>query len=270
MAIEYRPSGEAQAVAQAGRTIGAGERAKEERSRAERKQQRSLEAQARDAAKAWEWQKFILNSQQDFAHEQRMRQAQLDAEARAKEWEVEKMQLASQFDFEQDEKERLKRKATYVAGKEAIDNNEGLTDQQKEIAHFLLSSKYTDIPEAATGLGYKPQSGRQGLFDFGLGETPNLSPTGTPNPTVNNPLGLNVENVPISQLPQVVLNLEAQSKFEVISPDGDKETIDADQWPDYKARGYILAAINKLQKQSQERRETEKVVSGILAGGGGI
>jgi len=49
--------------------VGAGERAKEERARAEREQQRALEMQARDAARAWELQKLILNSQQDFAHE---------------------------------------------------------------------------------------------------------------------------------------------------------------------------------------------------------
>ena len=155
MAIEIRPSGEAQAVAQAGRVVGAGERAKEERARAEREQQRALEMQARDAARAWELQKLILNSQQDFAHEQRMRQAQLDAEARAREWEVEKMELASRFDFEQDEKKRLRRKATLDSGMESI-NNSDAPEKEKEIARFTLKSKYMDVEGYEDVLGIKP------------------------------------------------------------------------------------------------------------------
>ena len=253
MGIRKEQPGAAKAAAQAGLAIGKGKRAEEDRARTEREQARAqqiaVQQSARQAALEWEQQKMLLNSQQDFAHEMRMRQAQLDKEARAEEWQTEKMELVSKFDFEQEEKERIRRTATYNAGKESIDDNEGLTDEQKAQANFLLSTKYTDIPEAAAGLGMKPQTSKQGLFDFGLDTGAGLTPEGTASPTVDNPLGLNIENIPVSQLPQAVLNLEAQNKFEVISPDGETETIDADQWPDYKARGYLLASIVRQQGQ---------------------
>jgi len=248
MGIRLEQPGAAKAAATAGAMIGKGKRAEEDRVRAEREQARAdqmaAQQSARKVAMEWEQQKMMLNSQQDFAHEMRMRQAGLDAEARSREWEVEKMELHSKFDFEQDEKERLRRKAEYTAGRDSIDKNEGLTDEQKNTANFLLSTKYSDLSEAATGLGLKPES-KKGLFDFGLGSDTGLTPGGTATPTADNPLGLNIENIPVSQLSQTVLDLEAQNKFEVISPDGKKETIDANDWPVKKVQGYILASILK-------------------------
>lgn len=250
MAITIRQPGEAKVAAQAGAIIGKGKRAEENRARGEREQARVQQIQAqqeaRQAAMEWDLQKMLLNSQQDFAHEMRMRQAGLDAEARAREWQVEKMEIASKMDFAEEEKERIRRTATYNAGSETIDNNEGLTDTQKADAHFRLSSRYTDIPEAAAGLGLRPDS-KKSLFDFGLDT--GLTPGGTPNLTANNPLGLNIQNISTEQLPQAVLDLESQNKFEVISPDGETEIIDADQWVDYKARGYLLASIVRQQGQ---------------------
>lgn len=81
----------------------------------------------------------------------------LETEERARAWELEKMEITSRMDFEQSEKERLRKKATFNSGIETIDNNEGLTDTQKDTARFLLASKYTDIDEAAPYLGLKPQ-----------------------------------------------------------------------------------------------------------------
>ena len=162
MGIRREQPGAAKAAAQAGTVIGKAKRAEEDRARAEREQARAqqiaAQQSARQAALDWEQQKMLLNSQQDFAHEMRMRQTRLDAEARAREWEVEKMEMASRMDFEQGERERLRRIATYNAGKEAIDNNEGLTDVQKDTAHFYLSSRFYDVPEAAAGLGLRPQT----------------------------------------------------------------------------------------------------------------
>lgn len=250
MPIRIEQPGAAKAATQAGVLIGKGKRAEEERARAEREQARAQQIAAQQAARKaaieWEQQKMLLNSQQDFAHEMRIRQAGLDAEARSREWQVEKMELASRIDFEQDEKERIRRKAEYTAGRDSINDNENLTDGQKNMANFMLSTKYTDVSEAAIGLGLKPDS-KKGLFDFGLDT--DLTPSGTPGPTVDNPLGLNIESIPISQLPQAVLGLESANKFEVISPDGETETIDADQWPDYKARGYLLASIVRQRGQ---------------------
>ncbi len=251
MAIRKEQPGASVAAAQAGLAIGKGKRAEEDRARAEREQARAqqiaAQQSARQAAMEWEQQKMLLNSQQDFAHEMRMRQAGLDKEARAEEWQTEKMEMTSRFDFEQDERERIQRKAEYTAGRDSINENENLTDTQKAAANFNLSIRYTDISEAAVGLGMKPQTGKQGLFNLGLNT--GLTPSGTASPTVDNPLGLNIQSIPTEQLPQAVLDLEAQNKFEVISPDGETETIDADQWPDYKARGYLLASIVRQQGQ---------------------
>jgi hypothetical protein len=255
MAISYRPSGEAKAVAAAGAQIGQAQA----RQRAEAQAQRNAEIQA---AQDWELQKMMMNSQQDFAHEMRLRQAELDREARAKEWEVEKMELRSKFDFEQAEKERLRRKSIFNSGVETIDNNQGLTDEQKNIAKFRLAEKYPDIEESGQYLGLKQS--KEGLFNFN--EEPTPTATNVPGvPTANNPLGLNITegvNTPVSTLPQAVLQLESQNKLEVISPDGKQETISVEQWPKYKADGYVLSQIKRLR---------EKNVSGILAGGyGGI
>jgi hypothetical protein len=231
MAIEIRPTGEAAAVSQAGQQIGQAEKAK-------REQQISLERQAQDAARAWEIQKFILNSQQDFAHEQRMRQADLDVEARAKEWEREKMELASRLDFEQDEKKRLRDKAMLDSGMETIDDSDA-PEPEKARARFNLKSKFMHIEGYEETLGFNPKGG---LFDFGIDRG-----TPTDQPTASNPLGLDIvaTTVPTQGMSDVTLSLEQQNKFNVISPDGKKETIDADQWPDYKARGYVLAQISR-------------------------
>ena len=114
MAISIRPSGEAGAVAQAGQVIGQAQRAEEER-------KAGREAQAREIAYAWEAQKMLLNSQQEFAHEQRLVQSQLDRDARAQEWEVEKMEMRSRMDFEQEEKERIRKVGALQNSLSAID-----------------------------------------------------------------------------------------------------------------------------------------------------
>ena len=102
-----------------------------------------------------------MRSQLDFQQELRDKQYEYDKFNRAKEWDLKKMELHSQLDFEQEEKERLRKKATFNAGIESIDKNEGLTGEQRNDAKFNLASKYTDIPEAAQYLGLKSQTERQ-------------------------------------------------------------------------------------------------------------
>jgi len=150
MAISYRPTGEAQAAAQAGKTIGQGQA----RQKAAEQSQRMTEIQM---AKDWEMQKMLLNSQQDFAHEIRLRQAELDKEARAMEWETEKMEIVSRLDFEQDEKERLRYKAEYKAGRDALNKNkDNMGNAEYAKAEYELNKLYAGkgIPEADSKLGY--------------------------------------------------------------------------------------------------------------------
>ena len=220
----------------------------------DKKQEEQFRLDIIAAAKDWERQKMLMNSQQDFAHEMRMRQAELDREARAQEWFNEKLELVSRLDFEQEEKERQRKKSIFNSGIDTIDKNEGLSDSQKDIAKFMLASKYTDTEEAGQYLGLKPQTQKTGLFNLG-GEEASM-PTGVPGvPTADNPLGLNITETPVSTLPQAVLALEQESKFEVISPDGKQETIDSGQWPDYKTRGYVLAQIRRLRDQRRTIKE---------------
>jgi len=223
---------------------------------AERKQEEQFRLDIIAAAKDWEMQKMLMNSQQDFAHEMRLRQAELDREARAQEWFNEKMELASRMDFENSEKERLRRKSIFNSGIETIDKNEGLSDLQRDTAKFMLATKYTDIEEAGQYLGLKPQKQNTGLFNLGGQETQQPLPYGVS--TDANPLGLNITegaSTSLSALSQEVLSLEQQNKFEVISPDGQQETISAEQWPEYKTKGYVLAQIRNLKNQRRSIRQ---------------
>jgi hypothetical protein len=180
MGIEIRQPGEAKAAATAGTMIGRAERAKEERARTEREQeqatQMAFQERARQVAMDWELQKMVLNSQQDFAQEQRLRQVELEKEARAREWEYEKMELASRIDFEQSEKERIRDTSLYRAAKTNIYDNKNLTDERKQSAHYQLDTIYAPkgVDEAVEGLGYKPQAEKQPSVEQQKWET--LSP----------------------------------------------------------------------------------------------
>ena len=200
-----------------------------------------------------------MNSQQDFAHEMRMRQADLDKEARAEEWQTEKMELASRLDFEQDEQERLRDNAEFEAGDKTITESD-MPETEKPRARFKNAMLHPNAKGAAKYFGFYEQ--KQGLFAFGE-EAPPPPPAVSGAATVDNPLGLNIESIPVSQLPQAVLGLEAQNKFEVISPDGNKETIDADQWPDKKAQGYILSQISKLRGGASFEDELKEITKGL-------
>lgn len=239
MAIVLK-KGEAKRAAGVGQAIG-------QARLAEQQKQIKIRQAAEDRAVELELQKIEMLETQDFNKKLRDRQFAIDAEERARQWQIEKMELASRMDFEQEEKERLRKKAIFNSGIESIDSNEGLTDEQKKIAKFQLASRYMDIEEAAPYLGLKPQQGT-GLFNLGGEEETPLTPTGS----VNDPLGLGVttnapDAAPVSALPQAVLSMEQRSEFEVISPDGEKETITADNWPVYKSKGYVLAQIKRQE-----------------------
>jgi len=144
MSIRKEQPGGAKAAATAGAIIGKGERAKEDRARAERQQAQAAQDQARQLAIQWEQQKMLLNSQQDFAHEQRMRQAGLEAEARAREWDVEKMEIRSRIDFEAEEKDRRRVMDEAVVGLKAIDK-------------YVKEGKGTEADVQELRLGYEIQ-----------------------------------------------------------------------------------------------------------------
>lgn len=163
MGIEIRPSGEAAGYAQAGTIIGQAEKGKEERARAERQaeqsQQIAAQNSARQMAQEWEIQKMLLNSQQDFAHEQRLRQADLDTEARAKEWEVDKMEMRSKLDFEQEEKERVRDNVVAVAGEKTLLESP-MSDEERSRGLFNLWRQHPDSPNLQKYSGMEPQTDR--------------------------------------------------------------------------------------------------------------
>lgn len=273
MAIVKQQHGTGAFYAQAGSMIGKARRAEEAKVAAAREAEQAARIQQQILSQQHQRELREFDAQLSLEREKRQRLWALQAEDRARQWQIEKMEMVSRMDFEQNEKERLRKKAVFNSGIETIDNNEGLTDTQKETAKFLLATKYTDIEEAGQYLGLKPQTQKTGLFNLGGEETP--PPSTVPGvPTADNPLGLNITegvSTPLSTLPQSVLALEQRNEFEVISPDGKQETIRADEWPEYKARGYVLAQIKRQREKAETRRRTEETVSGILAGGyGGV
>lgn len=166
MAIEIRQQGEPELYAKAGVAIGQAERAKEERARADRAAEQAAQDRARQAAQEWDLQKMLLNSQQDFAHQQRLHQSDLDGEARAKEWEVQKMELRSQMDFQQDEQERTKniqsitnQLTTLDKFKDQIDPGQ-YTDKLFELQTSLDNAKAGGSVTA----GRLPPGGKEGII----------------------------------------------------------------------------------------------------------
>ena len=120
MAITIQQPGAAKAAAAAGTAIGKGQRAKEDRARAEREQitttqqvaraaQRADQQKAQQVAMDWELQKMQMRSQQEFEQELRDKQREFDKFNRAKDWDLEKLELRSHIDFEMEEKERTEK-----------------------------------------------------------------------------------------------------------------------------------------------------------------
>jgi len=109
MAITIQPTNLSTLYAEAGKMVGEAKRKEKEQIAAREAEQQKHQKEMQNTAQQWEMQKMLLNSQQDFAHEQRVYQARLEAEARSREWEVEKMEIASKLDFEREEKERQRK-----------------------------------------------------------------------------------------------------------------------------------------------------------------
>lgn len=206
MAIEIRPSGEPVAIAQAGLAIGQAEREKEERARAERAAEQASQDRARQMAMEWDAQKMLLNSQQDFAHEQRLHQTDLEAEARAKEWEVQKMVLRSQMDFQQEEQARQKEYDEFLTTEKYIRDkvtSGELPPEKAEDLYFMNAYQHSklDKPEVVARLGgsteyvqkiqgvgaekgiFTPSNIQKGLGVIATGAP--TSPMGIPLPTLS-------------------------------------------------------------------------------------
>lgn len=139
MGIEIHQQGEAELYAKAGHAIGAAQKAEKEQALAVQHENMLIEVaerrRAEQASRDWEFQKMQLNSQQDFAHEQRLHQADLEGEARSKEWEVQKMELRSQADFQQEEQERQQKITRIKNAKLAI-------EREHDAGHFPDERQY--------------------------------------------------------------------------------------------------------------------------------
>ena len=111
MAIRIEQPGASESAARAGSIIGKGQRAAEDRARAEREMVRKEEEKARAKAQKisleWELQKMADQSRRAYEREMRQEDYRLAAEDRAAAWEIEKMELTSRHDFEQEEQERM-------------------------------------------------------------------------------------------------------------------------------------------------------------------
>lgn len=158
MGIEIRQPGEAKLAVMEGTAIGQAERAKEERARADRAAEQAAQDRARQVAQEWDLQKMMLNSQQDFAHQQRLHQADLEAEARSKEWEVQKLELRSQMDFQKKEQARQKEYDEFLATDKYINDKVASgewTPERAEGPLFMNAYRHPhlDKPEIVARLG---------------------------------------------------------------------------------------------------------------------
>jgi len=258
MGIEIRPTGEAKATAKAGQQISQAKAA--ETARQEAAQQQEIDLRTRGLE--WEMEKAQMRSAQDFAHELRVNQARLEGEARAKEWEVEKLDIVSKADFMKKEQARLDKHNKFTGTINYIDELEQsgnyspkqIQDMKIRAALPYEREGFDEVAEILGAAGYFGTADRKkGLFDLG-GEA------GIEG-TAGDPLNLNIQPLPVSQLSQEQLSFEQQNKFEVISPDGKTEIIDATDWAQYKADGYILSSVKKQKTQSQTPRSVRKVGS---------
>lgn len=244
-----------------------------ELARQEEQQQQQMALQIMSMKQREDLARF--QAQLNLEREKRARAWQVETEERAKAWELEKMETVSRLDFERKERQRQQALEEYNTKEKVIMDSpllEGMDDKKEDIKLKLKLDAIGVSPTLFPELFPELEKRKQSMFDFSEGgEVTSFPETGTGQPSPENPLGLNIVNVPTAQLSKEVMSLEAQNKFEVISPDGKKETINASQWPEYKTKGYLLAAIVRQREQVEERRKTQETVSKVLAGGyGGI
>jgi len=272
MGIRIEQPGGAKAAATAGTMIGKADRAKEDRARAERQQAQAAQDQARQMAMQWEQQKMLLNSQQDFAHEQRLRQAQLEGEARSREWDVEKMEIRSRIDFEGEEKERRRVMDEAVTGIKAIDkyvkSGKGTeTDVQQLRLGYEIQKETGKMPPNSllqSSKPTKPKSNTEQMRELEAGMTLKGF---TEQDVVD--AGLNPADYPGITQPEVTPELPPapQGKVWVKSPDGQTGLLSERELtlPQYKEYTRVdEETLNQPEEQSTEpEEETEGM--GLMA-----
>lgn len=201
MAIEIRQQGEAGLYAQAGHAIGAAQKAEREQQIAVQRENMLIEnaerRRAEQVSRDWDLQKMVLNSQQDFAHQQRLHQADLEAEARSKEWEVQKMELRSQMDFQKEEQARQKEYDEFLSTEKYIRDKVASSELPKEKAddlYFMNAYQHSNLnkPEIVARLGGTAEyiqrvktgrSGEESTVETALRNLGGATGDGTPPPT---------------------------------------------------------------------------------------
>lgn len=243
MAIRTQQVESGTAAAKSGAQLGKAQREKEN---IDRKAQQD----AHKASLDWEVQKAAMRSQQEFAQELQDKQFRYDMFNASKAWDIEKMQTASRIDFEREERVRQQKL-------DGIDKAEAQLDKEVE------SGREDEDSEQIKALRSHYQQQRIAI-EYGVRPAPYLRERTNQSKLsllsggediandIANPLGFNMDTPSgtiIKPASKEQLQLEAEQKFRVISPDGDEEIIDAADWADYKTRGYILADIVKLRGQ---------------------
>jgi len=168
MAIRIEQPGASESAARAGSIIGKGQRAAEDRARAEREMVRKEEEKARAKAQKvsleWELQKMADQSRRAYEREMRQEDYRLAAEDRAAAWEIEKMELTSRHDFEQEEQERMQNlariDAKILALKKAQEDKQftGREPEYQSMLFNLEQQKYGIKNPRALAKEAKPRS----------------------------------------------------------------------------------------------------------------
>lgn len=165
MAIVYRPTGEAAAIAQAGGAIGKAQRAEEDRAAARQFAMQQAQIKHSKEMAKFEAELRLQRDQQGMLWE-------LEKENRAKAWDLEKMELRSRNDFMEEERERAETLKDFKLAMKAI-------DEQRVGNGGYLSDAQADAFQLQVTMSRfgKTQIGQEALMQgFGLQQERGLTP----------------------------------------------------------------------------------------------
>lgn len=193
MGISIRQPGETTDTARAGAIIDKGQRAQEERARAEREAVRKAEEKARmkaqETAMAWELQKMQMESQRAYMRETRQEDYRLAAADRAAEGAIDRIEFSKNLDHQYKEKQRLEKISRAQAKYDRVKKHiaEGLVDPpekswQTKTMLWDLSREIDELSPRAMPKQDQMAEYLQSLMP-GVADSPEIQPA-NPMPTM--------------------------------------------------------------------------------------
>jgi hypothetical protein len=238
-----------------------------------------VEASQIEAQRAEE--RYARAKQMDFQREMAEFEAglQMEGQKMAKQWELQKMQLASQHDFalrewekeaefKKDATNRIRKQDEFELIKKQINDNSDITPEQKTDMISRATAQFFGYDSSDI---YGRQQGElellqidQARIEIGLPPKYNTELTTQTRSPIAQPVPEG-EKLGITQEERT---LEQQGKIKVISPEGVEGTINLNEWPEYKGKGFELYDTSMAtggQRYQQWKQEFEKTRSTVNA-----